>query len=126
MGCGVPTRVENGTVTANNPEGSPIHKMTAGEQFDTGFSRFITEIRERRFPVVDEERGLVYAIIFFDHAGTVTTVKLRDGTTMTVPPPYDTPYTTMIGELFKIKNGKIHRIEAVLLPVPSGMPSGWG
>ena len=101
MGCGVPTRVENGTVTANNPEGSPIHKMTAGEQFDTGFSTFITQIRERRFPVVDEERGLV-------------------------PPPYDTPYTTMIGELFKIKSGQIHRIEAVLLPVPYGMPSGWG
>jgi hypothetical protein len=73
--------------------------MTAGEQFGTGFSSFITEIRERRFPVVDEERGLVYAIIFFDHAGTVPTVKLTDGTTMTVPLPYDTPYTYLIGEL---------------------------
>jgi hypothetical protein len=99
--------------------------MTAGEQLDTDFSSFITEIRERRFPVVDEERGLVYAIVFFDHAGTVTTVKLTDGTTMTVPPPYDTPYTDLIGELFKIKNGKIYRIGAVLLPVPYGMPSGW-
>jgi hypothetical protein len=28
---------------ANNPEGSLTHRMTAGEQFDTGFSRFITE-----------------------------------------------------------------------------------
>ncbi len=120
------TRVENGNVTANNPEGpSPIHKMTAGEQFATGFSKFITHIRERRFPVVDEERGLVFAIIFFDHAGTVKTVTLTDGTTFTVPPPYDTPYTFLIGELFKIKDGKIHRIEAVLLPVPYGMPSGW-
>lgn len=55
-GC---TRVENGNVTANNPDGpSPIHKMAAGEQFATGFSTFITSIRERRFPVVDEERGL--------------------------------------------------------------------
>lgn len=119
------TRIENGTVTANNPEGDPIHRMTAGEQFATGFSTFITEIRERRFPVVDEERGLIYAIIFFDHAGTVKTVELSDGFTMTVPPPYDTPYTYLIGELFKIKNGKIHRIEAVLLPVPYGMTSGW-
>ena len=75
--------------------------------------------------MVDEERGPVYAIVFFDHAGMVTTVKLTDGTTMAVPPPYDTPHTYMIGELFKIKNGKIHRIEAVLLPVPYGMSSGW-
>ena len=49
--------------------------------------------------MVDEERGLVYSIVFFDHASTVTAVKLTDGTTMTVPPPYDTPYTYLIGEL---------------------------
>ena len=121
------TRIENGHGTANNPEGaSPIHMMTCGEQFATGFSTFITEIRERRFPVVDEERGLVYAIIFFDHAGTVKTVAMAGGMTMTVPPPYDTPYTFIIGELFKIVDGKILRIEAVLWPVPYRMPSGWG
>jgi hypothetical protein len=121
------TRIENGNVTANNPKGdNPIQKMTAGEQFATGFSKFITRIRERRFPVVDEERGLVYAIVFFDHAGTVTKVRLANGFEMKVPPPYDTPYTFLIGELFKIVDGKIARIEAVLLPVPYGMPSGWG
>jgi hypothetical protein len=120
------TCVENGNITANNPNAdNPINKMTAGEQFNTGFSKFITSIRERRFPIVDEERGLVYAIIFFDHAGTVKTIQMTNGTTLTVPPPFDTPYTFLIGELFKIKNGLITRIEAVLLSVPYGMPSGW-
>lgn len=120
------TRIENGALTANNPSGKGMAKMTCGEQFDTGFSPFITRVRERRFPVVDEERGLVYAIIFFDHGGTVTSVKWTDGTVHKVSPPFDTPYTFEIGELFKIKNRKITRIEAVLLPVPYGMPSGWG
>lgn len=119
-------RIENGVVSANNPSGTPMQKMTCGQQFDTGFSTFITSVRERRFPIVDEERGLVYAIIFFDHAGRVRTVNMANGTTFTVPPPYDTPYTFLIGELFKIKNGRIHQIEAVLLSVPYGMPSGWG
>ncbi len=119
------TRIENGVVTANNPQGNPMQKLTAGEQFNTGFSTFITEIRERRYPVVDEERGLVYSIIFFDHAGKIKTVELADGTKLVLPPPYDTPFTWMIGELFKIVDGKIHRIEAVLVPVPYGMPSGW-
>lgn len=119
------TRVENGVVTANNPQGQAMQRLTAGEQFNTGFSKFITEIRERRYPVVDEERGLVYAIVFFDHAGTFKTVELADGTTIVLPPPYDTPFTWMIGELFKIKDGLIHRIEAVLVPVPYKMPSGW-
>ena len=120
------TRIENGNITANNPD-SPraMAKMTCGQQFDTGFSTFITHVRERRFPVVDVERGLVFALIFFDHAGKVKTVKLADGSTLTVPPPFDAPYSFSIAELFKIRNGKITRIEAVLLPVPYGMPSGW-
>ena len=37
-----------------------------------------------------------------------------------------TPYSFLLGELFKIKDGKITRVEAVLLPVPYGMPSGCG
>jgi hypothetical protein len=119
------TRIENGAVTANNPDGKGMAKMTCGEQFDTGFSPFITHVRERRYPVVDEERGLVYSIIFFDHAGTITSVKWTDGTEHKVGPPFDTPYTFLLGELFKIKNGKITRVEAVLLNVPYGMPSGW-
>ncbi len=120
------TRIENGAVTANNPDGKGMAKMTCGEQFDTGFSPFITHVRERRYPIVDEERGLVYSIIFFDHAGTITNVKWTDGTDHKVNPPFDTPYTFLLGELFKIKNGKITRVEAVLLNVPYGMPSGWG
>ena len=32
---------------------------------------------------------------------------------------------SQIGELFKIRNKKITRVEAVLLSVPYGMPSGW-
>jgi hypothetical protein len=119
------TRVENGNMTANNPGGSGMQKMTCAEQFATGFSRFITRVRERRFTVVDEERGLVYAQVFFDHAGMVTTVQLTNGETLKVPPPYDTPYTWQIGELFKIQDGRITRIEAVLVSVPYGMPSGW-
>ncbi len=119
------TRIENGNITANNPNGeSPIQQMSAGEQFATGFSTFITRIRERRFPIVDEERGLVYAVIFFDHAGH-TEATMKNGISFKVPPPYDTPFCWLIGELFKIKDGKIHQIEAVMLDVPYGMPSGW-
>lgn len=51
--------------------------------------------------------------------------QLTDGTMLTAPLPYDMPYTSLIGKLFKIRDGKIHRIEAVLLPVPYGMNSGW-
>src|SRR5690348_16221506 len=36
-----------------------------------------------------------------------------------------TPWTWELAEMFKIENGKIHRIEAVLDRSPYGMPSGW-
>ena len=121
------TRVENGTISANNPAATNFNKMSCGEQFNIpGFSAVITKVRERRFPIVDEERGLVYAIIFFDHAG-IPEVKLSDGSVRKISgPPFDTPFTFMIGELFKIRNKRIARVEAVLFAVPYGMPSGWG
>ena len=119
-------RRENFMVTAGNPQGaSDMMKMSCGAQFATGFSPFITSVRERRYPIMDTQKGLGFAIIFFDHAGTVKTVKMTDGSTMTVPPPFDAPYSFEIFELFKVEDGMIKRVEAVLDTVPYHMTSGW-
>jgi hypothetical protein len=74
---------------------------------------------------MDQEKGLGFAQVFFDHAGTIKDVKMTDGTTLHVPPPFDAPYSFEIFEVFKIQNGKIIRVEAILNTVPYGMPSGW-
>ena len=119
-------RRENGNTTANNPNApNAMGKLSCGAQFDTGFSPFITEVRGRRFPLVDEERGLVLAFLTFDHSGRVKTVQRTDGTIAKVSPPFDTPYTFLIAELFKIRDGRIAQVEAVLLPTPYAMPTGW-
>ena len=123
-GC---VRVEDGMVTAGDPaapKGS-MQSLTCGEQFATGFSPFITEVRGRRFPVVDQERGLVMALVSFDHAGRIKAVKLADGSTMKVPAPFDAPFSFLMAELFKIRDGKIARVEAVIYTTPYAMPSGW-
>jgi len=121
-------RRENGTETANStdPKASPMAKLGCKAQFDTGFSKIVTDVRERRYPIVDEERGLVYSIIFFDHAGNVESYTTPEGKVVPVSGMFRRPLTFMIGELFKIGNGKIRQIEAVILEVPYGMPSGWG
>jgi hypothetical protein len=125
------TRVENGNITSNNPSptASAMMKLSCGEQIEQEFSKFFTRIRDRRFPIVDEERGLVYTVIYFDHDGRMTSVKLKEGSvlgpTLTVRAPFDTPYSFMIGELFKIKDGKIYQVEAVLLTVPYSTASAW-
>ena len=119
-------RIENGMITANNPQAPPgMSRMSCGAQFATGFSPFITAVRDRRYPIMDQDKGLAFAIVFFDHAGTIKDVKMSDGTNLHVPPPFDAPYAFEIFELFKIRDGKIIRVEAVLNTVPYGMKAGW-
>jgi hypothetical protein len=120
-------RREDGNVTANSsdPKASAMQKLGCKAQFDTGFSVIVTKVRDRGYPIVDVERGLVYAQVFFDHRGTVASFKM-DGKDVQVPADYRRPKSFQIGELFKIEKGQIRQIEAVLLDVPFGMKSGWG
>ena len=96
--------------------------MSAKQQFETGFFRFVTRIRDRRFPVIDEPRGLVFAFAFFDHDGTVRDYALADGTPRS---GIDRPFTWMIAEAFRIERGLLTRIEALMAEVPYGHRSGW-
>jgi len=121
-------RIENGVVTSNDrdPKAKEISKMSCGAQFATGFTKVITKVQDRRFPLVDEERGLVLSVIRFDHNGRNKTIVWNDGSTHPVNTPFDEPFSFQIAELFKITNGKIRQIEALVLNVPYGMPTGWG
>lgn len=119
-------RREDGSVTANSsdPKAAAMQKLGCKAQFDTGFSVMVSKVRDRRYPIVDVERGLVYAEVFFDHNGTVASFKM-DGKDVAVPADFRRPKSFLIGELFKIEKGQIRQIEAVLLDVPYGMKSGW-
>ena len=100
-----------------------MQKMTCGEQFATEFSKFFTKIRDRRHIVVDEERGLIMTAGFIDHAGRLGNYTLTDGTP--VKSSMRTPNSLCLLELFKIRGGKIQKIEAVFIGVPYNMPSPW-
>jgi hypothetical protein len=119
-------RVENGAITANNPDpkAGAVQRMGCQAQLETGMLKLVTRARDRRF-VVDEEKQMVFAAAFFDHNGTLRKNKLVDGTVRTIGPPFDRPYTFCFFELFKVQSGKIRQIEAVLLTVPYYMPSPW-
>jgi hypothetical protein len=119
-------RYNNATLTTNNtavPSG--ILRLDCTKQIDTGFSKFVTRIVERRFPVVDEERGVVVAMGYFDHIGKMKTVRLSDGTDFTVPKTHQKPQTLMLVEFFKIIDGKFRRIDAYECYVTYGLRSGW-
>ncbi|HEU4617977.1 MAG TPA: hypothetical protein VFV10_08040 [Gammaproteobacteria bacterium] len=106
--------------TANNYSAT----WTCLEQFKSGLLHFVTRIRDRRYVAVDQERGVVMAIAFFDHmAGSTRTFKKPNGETVTAGPTQ--PWTWYIAEVFKIHDHKIGPIEAFLIHSPYGMNSGW-
>lgn len=90
------------------PAGPNIFGMTCEDQQKSGFFPFVTSIRDRRFPVVDREKGIVMAFGFFDHTGTVT-------------PTSRNPNSFMMSESFQIDKGKIDQVEAVMASVPYKM-----
>lgn len=118
-------RIENGMITANNPSGKGVAKVGCEAQLKTGLLRFVTRCRDRRFVVVDRQKGLVLMNGFFDHAGTDDTFKLADGTTYHVKPPFDRPFSFVMFELFKIDHAQLRQIEAVIVTVPYHMPTPW-
>lgn len=123
-------RIENGFRTTDVPVGAgdqtpyvdTFRSLSAKQQFETGFFRFVTRIRERRFPVIDPTRGVVFAFAFFDHDGTVRDYALSDGTPRR---GIERPFSWMIAEAFRIENGLLRLIEAIMTEVPYGMRSGW-
>ncbi len=142
-------RLENGMQTTNNltpmpgltasgtPRPAPSRKYdpalnptmySAGwsceDQFRSGLLHFVTRIRDRRYPIVDRERGIVFSFVFFDHsAGETRNFETPDGRAVTAGPT--TPFTWEIAELFKVDHNQLHQIEAVLAQSPYGMGSGW-
>ena len=118
-------RIENGVQTTNNPDFSFIPSAALGceEQFRLGIYRYDDRLRARRFPLIDEDRGLVFAFGFIDHSGRLGEYQWTDGSTRVSP--IRRPHSFYLGELFKIDHGEIRQIEANFISVPYRMPSPW-
>jgi hypothetical protein len=111
-------RIENGVQTTLEPSSDrDPRRLGVVAQVAAGYTRHIEAARDRRFSVVDEERGLVLCHFFFDHPGNVATVGGRI--------PFGYPNSMMVWELFQVREGRIVAIEAVLDVFPYGMPTSW-
>ena len=120
-------RIESGLQTTNDSAlvTSPdsVLGMGCADQIKTRNFQPDTLIRDRRFAVIDEERGLVFVLGFFDHDAKLRSYTLADG--RTVKQTRTAPWTWEIAEMFKIQDGKIMRVEALVNPAPYGMKAGW-
>jgi hypothetical protein len=119
-------RWENGLLTTHNPDLAKtilVANFGCAQQFRLGNYRYDDRVRDRRYFLVDEERGLIMTAGFIDHAGRLENYTLTDGTPM--KSSIRTPGSLCFLELFKIRGGKIQQIESLFIGVPYNMPSPW-
>ena len=103
-------RFENGLQTTGMVRDGAY--VSAQEGFDRG--RFMSRnIWDRRYPVVDTERGIVLSIVRF---GLKDGMKSQSAVTSN---------DRLVGEFFAVKNGRIQEIHAVLFNLPDAEPTGW-
>jgi hypothetical protein len=130
------SRTEDAVRTTNQPKPqnyghsdtdiSDFTMLGCKAQYELGFLGFTTGCRDRRFLVVDTERGAVLASAYLDFDGTVTEVHLTDGRVWKVPPYFMTPRTNQSNEAYRVENGSIQLIEMTMYEVPFNAKPAFG
>ena len=113
-------RLENGSHTTNNPSPRPntpggfnYMGLSCKPQMESGYLGIVTSVHHRRYPLVDEERGVVWGYSIFDMNGTVKTIKLTNGETADMAGFAGRASSIEVAEAFRIENSKIRRVEMV-------------
>jgi len=119
-------RVENGMTTAGRAGAPGLAGLGCRENVNHPMWNYITQITPRRHLVVDEERGLVSGMYMFRHGGTEPTYTLPGGEVVKHSEAMLRRQAVVISELFRIEDGRIRRIEAVMAGgLDHDAPSGW-
>jgi len=113
-------RIENGIRTTDNPAANLPRSCPSGMQMFT----YIPTVRDRRYPVIDEEHSVVVGWGVFDMPGTATSAVV-DGKTIELPARTREPKSMRYAEAFKIVDGRLHTIEAYIRYEPLGVATGW-
>ena len=123
-------RIENGSPTtnvprpANEPPGTiNAFAMDCMAQFKLGYYFVVQNIHDRRYPVVDAERGVVWSHAVFDQ-GTVNEGVLSTGQKYAFK-GFNRPSSILVTEAFLIENGKIRRVEMIGPSSPYHLNSPW-
>jgi len=124
-------RVENGAPTTNVPRPADAAPdaingfwMDCMSGFKLGYYFIVQNIHHRRYPVVDQERGIVWSHVIFDQ-GTVNSGTLSNGKPFTFR-GFNRPSSILVTEAFLIENGKIRRVEMIGPGAVYHMTSPWG
>jgi hypothetical protein len=98
---------------------------TCEGQITAGVWGYISEIRNRRLLVIDEQKGLAVGFSNLYHDSRLKTMKLNGVPGVDSVPAYQGTFNMPAIHFFKIKKGKIYDIEATGLVLPYGTKTGW-
>jgi hypothetical protein len=110
---------------ANTASRVKLRSLGCRDSMSSGSFRYITKIQPRRPLIVDEEMGLVFTFPMFVHRGNVRTVEIVGVPGVKTIRRDVGPSNLQAGEIFKIRGGKIHEIEANGSLLPYGAMTGW-
>lgn len=116
-------RVTNGVSVTHGEHWAARLVQGCRAQLEQGLFKPVDRIRARRYPVVNEETGVVVALSIEDHATRYVDYSSTSGTALKVEVEY--PNSRGMLELFKISNGEIQRIEGVSVFLPYYIHSLW-
>ena len=114
-------RTANGRQTTNS---GPV-PLSCLSQFEKKIFAYITKVRNRRYILVDEEKGLVCGVFMMDVPARKEHFDLFPFPMDKLPVHMITPHTIYLAELFKIVKGQIREIEALMFNTTLGAHSGW-
>lgn len=127
-------RHENGIQTTTNkgpaPKGlSPararLRRLGCAAEINSRALSYITKISPRHILVVDTRKGLVMAFARFVHRGNVRKIRIVGVPGVGTIPMHFGPIDLQATELWKIRGGKIHQIEANGFLNAYLSPTGW-
>jgi len=122
-GTGVPIsarcdRIENGLRTTNNPAAGLAMNCRDG----MAIFGYIDRVRDRRYPLVDEARGLVWASAALEVPRDSVLRLVVEGREIVRP---QAERSIFLSELFKIVDGEIVAIDVVVRNMPKGAAFGF-
>lgn len=123
-------RRENGMQTTSNPKPATPGRGAIGalgcrDQLFTGTFNYIKRIEPRRVEIADPETGLVFGLSQFRHPMLEKSLKITGVPGVDSVPMNFKPFDMPAAHIFKIRDGKIHEIEAMGFTTAYNSKTGW-
>ena len=99
--------------------------MGIRENMNTHIWTYIHSIDPRHIVVLDEKIGIVVGTFMFNHPGNVKWADVPGVGHVPMPPVTQRPSSVLMGEFFKLEDGKIRQIEGISVALPYGSRTGW-